>query len=209
MRKINCFFSILLALLLANLPACGQTPRKVTPQTVSLVPSAMAQSATSTPDYSANTLAPTQAGSFTDPFAYCATVGTIDTPDSRFNGPHMPDVLALGLKKASGAAADAPIEMFTTGAYWRCMNGKVYACTVGANLPCADKANTNKTPTQDEKDFCQVNPTADIPAVVTGHESIYAWTCKAGKPEIDQQVFHADPQGFIAEIWYSIPSPSQ
>jgi hypothetical protein len=206
MRKIHCFFTILLPLLLVSLSACAQTPQTVT---ATPVPSAAAQSATFTPNPPANTLASTQSGSFTDPFAYCAAVGTIDTPDSRFNGPHMPDVLAQGLKKASGAAADAPIEMFTTGAYWRCMDGKVYACTVGANLPCDSKANTDKTPTQAENDFCQANPTADIPAYVTGHESIYAWTCKAGKPEIDQQVFHVDKQGFISEIWYAIPAPGQ
>lgn len=206
MQKIHWLFTIFLALFLVGLSACLQAP-----QTVTLVPSTVARSATyiSNPNPSANTLAPTQAGSFTDPFAYCAAVGTIDTPDSRFNGPHMPDVLAQGLKKASGAAADAPIEMFTTGAYWRCMDGKVYACTVGANLPCDSKANTDKAPTQAENDFCQANPTADIPAYVTGHESIYAWTCKAGKPEIDQQVFHVDKQGFISEIWYAIPAFGQ
>ncbi len=206
MRKIHCFFTILLALFLVGLPACTQAPQAAT-----LLPSPTAQSATSTTvsNSPANTLAPTLAVSFTDPFAYCAAVVTIDTPDSRYTGPHMPDALLQGLKKASGAAADAPNELFTNGGYWRCMDRKVYACTVGANLPCAAKANTNKTPTQAEIDFCQANPTADIPAVVTGHESIYAWTCKQGKPQIDQQVFHVDPQGFIAEIWYAIPAPIQ
>jgi hypothetical protein len=210
MRK-NYPFLPIFALLLVGLSACAQTLETASPQAVSLLPSPTAQSATSIPlsNSPANTLAPTQAGSFTDPFAYCAAVVTIDTPDSRYTGPQMPDALLQGLKKASGAAADAPNELFTNGGYWRCMDGKVYACTVGANLPCAAKANTNKTPTQAETDFCQANPTADIPAVVTGHESIYAWTCKQGKPQIDQQVFHVDPQGFIAEIWYAIPAPVQ
>jgi len=216
MLKIYPFTPILLALLLAGLSACApQSPQTATPKAAqagaTLAPSAAAQSATSTtaPILPANTLSPTQAGSFTDPFAYCAAVGTIDAPDSRYSGSRMPDALVQGLRKATGAAADAPEEWFTNGSYWRCMDGKVYACTVGANLPCTAKANTDKTPTQAETDFCQANPASDfIPAAVTGHESIYAWRCKAGKPEINQQVFHVDKQGFIVEIWYAIP-PSQ
>jgi hypothetical protein len=206
MQRIYCLFTILLALFLVGLSGCAQAPL-----TATLAPSPAARSATSisSPNPPANTLAPTQAGSFTDPFAYCAAVGTIDTPDSRYTGPHMPDALVQGLRKASGASADAPDEWFTNGSYWRCMDNQVYACTVGANLPCADKANTGKTPTQAEKDFCQANPTAVIPAAVTGNESIYAWTCKQDKPEIDQQVFHVDSQGFIVEIWYAIPAPVQ
>jgi hypothetical protein len=90
------------------------------------------------------------------------------------------------------------------------MDGKVYACTVGANLPCDSKANTDKTPTQPEIDFCQANPTSDfIPAAVTGHDTIYEWICKAGKPEVGKQVFQVDKQGYIVEIWYVIPAPGQ
>jgi hypothetical protein len=28
---------------------------------------------------------------FSDPFAYCAAVGTIDAPDARYTGPRVPD----------------------------------------------------------------------------------------------------------------------
>ena len=240
MQKTSSFLPFLLALLLAALAACAsQAPGAVTSGPASTVaPSSAAQSAAptstanagaaqaptstmtpaaaqpATPSAEANmptlTLAATTGSIFTDPFAYCAAVGTIDTPDARFNGPHMPDVLAQGLKKASGAAADAPMEMFTTGAYWRCMDGKVYACTVGANLPCDAKANTDKTPTQAEKDFCQANPDSTfIPAAVTGHDTIYSWRCTQSQPAIDQQVFHVDKQGFIVEIWYAIPAPAK
>jgi hypothetical protein len=204
---------IFLVLLLVSLAACAQASQTATPGVSStLVPTAVPQTATSTnilPPPAA-TLAPTQTGSYTDPFVYCADVRNIDAPDSRFNGPHMPDVVAQGLKVASGASADAPIEMFTTGAYWRCMDGKVYACTVGANLPCDSKANTDMTPTQPEIDFCTANPTSDvIPAAVTGHDTIYAWICKAGKPVADKQVFRVDKQGYIVEIWYEIPAPGK
>jgi len=187
---------------MAGMSACALAGP--TPQVITLAPSPSAQPAT--PTTAAKTQAPAQAGSFTNPFAYCAAVGTIDTPDARYTGAHMPDVLVQGLKKASGASADAPDFMFTTGGFWRCMDGKVYACTVGANLPCDSKANTDKIPSQAEVDFCQANPGVNfIPAYVTGHNTIYSWLCKQGKPEIDQQVFQVDQRGFIAEIWYAIP----
>ena len=85
------------------------------------------------------------------------------------------------------------------------MNGDVYACFVGANLPCDAKANTDRTPTQEEVEFCQANPDSEfIPAVVTGRETIFEWRCREGIPEVVRQVWQADEQGFLSEIWYEI-----
>ena len=214
MSKKYLFSRILIPLLVIALSACASqaTPTAATaaptnPPANTLAPTAVPPSPTVTTAPTQASGATPQAGSYTDPFAYCAAAGTADTPDVRYTGPRMPDVVAQGLRKASGASADAPIEMFTTGAYWRCMDGKVYACTVGANLPCDSKANTDKTPTQPEIDFCQANPSDFIPAYITGHDTIYIWRCKAGKAEIDSQGFHVDKQGYIVEIWYEIPAP--
>jgi hypothetical protein len=145
---------------------------------------------------------------FTDPFAYCASVGTVDAPDQRYSGPKMPESVAKGLQKASGASADAPLDLFISNSYWRCLDGKVYACFVGANLPCSEKANIDKTPTGAEADFCKANQNSDfIPAVVTGHDTIYAWGCKNGIPLILKQEFQVDSRGFISNFWYSIAAP--
>ena len=167
---------------------------------------ACAQAATSIP---ATAPAPTPTtAAFSDPFAYCAAVGTIDKPDASYTGPKMPPQIVQGLKKASGAAVDAPDDIFTNGSTWRCMDAKVYACFVGANLPCDSKANADKTPTQAEIDFCKSSPTSDfIPMAVTGHDTIYAWACKEGAPAIEKQVWQVDPQGYIQDIWYPITGP--
>ena len=147
----------------------------------------------------------TQAATFTDPFAYCAAVGTVDAPDARYTGPKVPESVAKGVMKASGASADAPLEMFVDNSFWRCADGKVYACTVGANLPCTAKADTNRTPTAEEVDFCKANPNSDVvPAVVTGRETVYEWRCKDGAPEIVRQVFKPDARGFISDFWYEL-----
>ena len=147
----------------------------------------------------------TQAATFSDPFAYCAAVGTVDEPDARYVGPKMPDAIVKGVMKAFGASADAPVELFANNSFWRCMDGKVYACTVGANLPCTAKADTSRTPTAAETEFCTANPNADVvPAAVTGRETVYEWRCKDGAPEIVRQIFTPDARGFISDFWYAL-----
>lgn len=151
---------------------------------------------------------PSAAASFTDPYAYCQAVGNADTPGPEFTGPKMTKALAQAIKTATGASADAPLDLFMQGSTWRCMNGKVYACFVGANLPCDSKANTDATPTPEEQDFCTANPNSDsIPAAVTGHDTVFAWTCKDGKPEAGQPIVEVDSRGYITSIWYALPAP--
>lgn len=141
---------------------------------------------------------------FKDPFAYCAAVGDADTVDTRYTGEKIPGIVVTNLRQVLRTPTDAPNDIFLRATFWRCMNGKVYACFVGANLPCSSKANTEKIATQAEKDFCRVNPRADIPAAVTGRDTIYTWKCSNGVPEIVKQVFQTDPRGFISEIWYEL-----
>lgn len=142
--------------------------------------------------------------SYADPFAYCAAVGTIDAPDATYTGPHVPQSVAEGLQKALNAPG-TPLDILESGSSWRCMDGDVYACFVGANLPCEAKANTDKAPTQEEIDFCQANPSSDfIPAVVTGRETVFEWRCRDGAPEIVKQILQPDAQGFLSDIWYNI-----
>jgi hypothetical protein len=154
------------------------------------------------------TLAPTATpASYTDPFAYCAAVGDLDKPDARYTGKAVPEAVAVALRTASGAAADMPLEMFTENSYWRCMSGKVYGCFVGANIPCWDKANTDRTPATAVTDFCKEQPDAEvIPAAVTGHETVYEWRCTKGSPEIVRQVLQVDGRGYVADFWYELSS---
>ena len=150
--------------------------------------------------------APVSAGSYTDPFAYCAAVGDVDQPDARYTGPAMPDPVVAALRKATGASADAPLAQ---GSFWRCMGSKVYGCFIGANIPCQEKANTDKNPTAEEIDFCKAQTSADvIPAAVTGHSTVYEWRCTDGKPTIVSQVLQVDARGYPTQFWYELtPNP--
>ena len=151
---------------------------------------------------------PRPAATYANPFAYCAAVQTIDTPDGRYTGPTVPKAVADGLREAFGAPADAPPDAFVSGTSWRCMNGKVYACNVGANLPCAAKADTNQKPTKAMEDFCAEQRDAEaVPAVVTGRETVYSWRCRDGTPVIERQITHPDGRGFLSNVWYAIRPP--
>ncbi len=151
------------------------------------------------------TSAPT---TFADPFAYCAAVGNADQPDARYTGPKLPDTVVQALKKATGASADMPIQLFQSGSFWRCMDGKVYGCFVGANIPCESKADLTKVATDAEKEFCTQMPNAEvIPAAVTGSETAYEWRCTNGTPEIVKQALQVDARGYPTQFWYPLTAP--
>jgi Tol biopolymer transport system component len=188
---------LLSCLLLLALTACGGATVSAPTQ-----PAVATSPATVT---AAPTAVPTPAV-FSDPFAYCATVGQIDAPDAHYTGPKMDealfkDYLAAAKLDVNGDYPDAFKQMTV----WRCMANKVYACNFGANIPCDSKANTDKTPTQEMKDFCSQNQSADfIPMAVTGHNVIYSWHCVSGAPEILQQIDTVDAAGYQASFWVAL-----
>lgn len=148
-------------------------------------------------------------GQFGDPFAYCAAVGTIDAPDARYTGPALPEAVARGLKAALGPPAETKDEPPPGNWTWRCMDGEVYACTVGANLPCAEKAETRTEPSPAVTDFCRQNPGAEvIPMAVTGRATVFEWRCADASPTIVRQIAQPDVAGFLAHIWYAIAPPT-
>jgi len=149
--------------------------------------------------------AATQA-TYSDPYAYCAAVGQIDTPDARYTGPQMNDSLFKDYLKAAGldASTDYP-DAFKQMTIWRCMDNKVYACNFGANIPCNSKADTDKTPTQAMNDYCTQNPDSDfIPMSVTGHSVIYSWHCNKNTPEILDQTDTVDAAGYQTSFWTAL-----
>ncbi|MCA1554630.1 MAG: hypothetical protein LC737_09660 [Chloroflexi bacterium] len=145
---------------------------------------------------------------FTDPFAYCAVVDTLDEPDARYVGPKVPDTVAVGLRKAMNLPDTAPVQPLVEHSVWRCMARKVFACNFGANLPCTTKANMDQTPTAALNDFCKTKPQSGfIPAVVTGRATVYEWRCANGVAEVARKRTQPDAQGYLSDIWYEIAAP--
>ncbi|HSZ92979.1 MAG TPA: hypothetical protein VK822_26785 [Acetobacteraceae bacterium] len=138
--------------------------------------------------------APALAGT---PAAFCRRVGTDDTTRP------IPEALVPAVNAAFGMRMPARKAVDTT--VFRCAGGRVMVCTVGANLPCG-KANTNRAPSTGVVRWCRDNPDASVvPAVATGHDTIYQWRCHAGAPQFVRQTHHVDPRGFVAEFWKALP----
>jgi hypothetical protein len=83
---------------------------------------------------------------------------------------------------------------------FRCANHHVLVCSVGANLPCG-KADTSRVSVGGAQ-WCREHPDApSIPAVATGHATVFDWRCHDGKAVIAQQRFKVDGRGFVASFW--------
>lgn len=146
------------------------------------------------------TLLPASASrpSFNDPFAYCSAIRTTDVPDAGILGPKVTDALALAMSKR---LPDVPLDMLKKSSF-RCVNGAVLACFVGANIPCSSKASTDRTPRPEMAEFCKAQPNANvIPAAVTGRETVYEWRCTNGQPATVRQVLQVDSRGYAIDFW--------
>ena len=146
-------------------------------------------------------------GADADPFAYCAQVGTDDSPPNELVDGQLPDSVIQAMIAQEIISADMPAEM-QQNATWRCMDGQVWACTYGANLPCDEKADLSETPSDAMTTYCQENADSDvIPAAVTGRATVYSWRCDGETPTIVKQVGMTDAQGYLANFWYELTPP--
>jgi hypothetical protein len=84
------------------------------------------------------------------------------------------------------------------------MDGKVLACFVGANLPCAKMNAARDNPGANE--FCKTNPNDDVvPAFATGHDAVYSYKCASGKAVVTGNSWALDKRGFAKELWTEVP----
>jgi hypothetical protein len=96
--------------------------------------------------------------------------------------------------------ASMPAQMPLEATVFRGADGHVLVCTTGANLPCG-KVNVSRTSTS-AAEWCRDNPdSAFVPAVETGHDTIYQWRCRNGSHEIVRQTSIVDSRGFVARYW--------
>lgn len=126
----------------------------------------------------------------------CTRISTDDTLRP------IPESLVPAVNAMFGTTMPPRVAVDTT--VFRCADGHVLVCTVGANLPCG-RANTSGTPGPGMVDWCRAHPAADfIPAVATGHDTIYTWRCQGGAPQIGRQISDVDGRGFIAQYWKAL-----
>jgi hypothetical protein len=140
------------------------------------------------------------ASATSDPFAYCSSIGSIDTPA----GGSSPVPLALTpfLSRALGLVAGRDFR--PENYYWRCMNRMVFVCAIGANIPCGAKADLAKRNSGADK-YCQDNPEATfVPAYATGHETLFAWGCSLAHAVPGKRIAKLDRRGYRIDIWHKV-----
>jgi hypothetical protein len=134
-----------------------------------------------------------------DMAARCAQVRSDDTVL-----PYDPSLRA-GLIRAyarlfPGAPTPPPEAQLKNGAHIRCMNGRLFACFTGANLPCG-KMNTARD-NHGADEYCRANADVDVvPAFATGHDTIYSYRCAGGRPVIVEPTLTLDARGLAARLW--------
>jgi predicted secreted protein len=133
-----------------------------------------------------------------DPWAYCRTAGDVDAPADP-----TPPAVAQALATAMSVPPIPPDRVS-----WRCMQGSVWACAVGANIQCAQKLDASRTPTTGMLGWCKANVSAEIiPAYVVGRSTAYEWRCQGEEPAIVRQVATPDARGFDPTVWHAVPPP--
>jgi hypothetical protein len=108
----------------------------------------------------------------------------------------VPESLAPLVAKAFGLDE----QVIRNASYYRCADGRLLACAIGANLPCGKGNVSRRILGADE--FCRQNPGSNfIPMSITGHDTIYAWRCAGKAAAPGRPVERLDRQGFIMRYW--------
>ena len=125
---------------------------------------------------------------------YCARVGNDDTLQALPRALVPQAVRLFGLQRM-------PEQQVLRGTVIRCMDHAVWACNHGANLPCG-KANTRDTLPVEGAGWCRKFPNANfVPAYISGHDSVYRWRCRDGKPVASGPLARTDARGFLTRYW--------
>jgi hypothetical protein len=136
-------------------------------------------------------------------FQHCASVR--DDDKVRSYEPALREPTNRAFKKLfPDAKAEPNPSEFGTQAQYRCMDGKVMVCFIGANLPCAKINTARGNPGADA--FCKT--AADevpVAAYATGHDSAYSFKCRGGRAVVDHETWKLDKRGFAEKIWTALP----
>lgn len=143
--------------------------------------------------------------------ALLVVAGAALAPGAQATGAYCPDPAhaqpqpvppALRAQVAKAFEIDAAAA--ASAAFVRCDGTTLLACYVGANLVCG-KADTRRVMPAANA-WCRKNPGAQfIPMYVTGHATIYDWSCAKGRAVAGKIVQPVDAHGYIAGNWKKVP----
>jgi len=105
----------------------------------------------------------------------------------------------------AGKRGGVPPEVAKAGANtWRCMDGNVLVCNVGADgYPC-QKLDPDPKPAKPVRDFCAAHPGSDfVPMYVIG-ASATTWRCQGAAPQA-LKTETLDKRDFLKSAWKPLP----
>ncbi len=127
------------------------------------------------------------------PRAYCARAGTDDEVRAA------PASLAADIRRLFHVDGRFAVR----SSFYRCADGAVLVCWVGANLPCGKANAAKELPAATQ--WCQAHENSDfIPMAVTGHDTLYSWRCAGGTAVPGAPVGPLDARGFFADYWKKV-----
>jgi hypothetical protein len=118
--------------------------------------------------------------------------------------------MARAIADGSGLPVTAPFRRQPPALAWRCVEGQVYACTYGANIPCTAKVNFDTEPTDAMNDYCRKqlaaggSRTSFVPVQLTGRNRAYGWQCQDGVAVAIGDPAAADAQGYFKRWWFLV-----
>ena len=141
------------------------------------------------------------AASADSPQELCRAPETDDTPRE------IPDSLVPVSVRLFGLDA-MPAEQVRRSTLYRCVEGRVLVCNLGANLPCGKADTRSDLPQADA--WCAENAGSDfIPMYVTGHDTVYRWRCNGTKAAAIGEPVAVDRRGFIARFWKPVDEAAE
>lgn len=124
----------------------------------------------------------------------CSQIGTDDTLRP------LPAELVPAARRVFDLDGSLSANYVRAATSLRCDQGRALLCYVGANLNCG-KADTSRSMSAADE-YCRDNPAAvGIPMSVTGHATVYDWSCDGGNAKAGEQIVATDRRGFIADNW--------
>lgn len=142
----------------------------------------------------------TPAKSYTDPILFCRVAKNADShgegsvSDKRYAGPENPqaavDAIHAVVPKVS---ADSVV--------WRCMDGNMYACYLGASGRACTQFSHSLKPTRVLRGYCAQYPGTPIPEAA--NDTAADWTCNGITPVRDRRFppMALDKRGYIQNAW--------
>lgn len=102
--------------------------------------------------------------------------------------------------ESSGEGGDHPGMRNTA---WRCMNGSVYVCEMGASGRGCMKAGHSTAPTGGVIKWCRENPNSDfVPGAYLSGAAI-SWKCRGTQPVV-VETEGVDERGYVKRFWRKV-----